>query len=91
MNWLDRPMPKAKEKKPMTKAIEQELLAAFQNSTSDTDSEGTKWFPIWSEKINEWLCHNLPLYTDAERVHFNIENKFRVYFDWKLQVWRVAA
>jgi hypothetical protein len=61
------------------------LLAAFHNYRSD-ERDG---FPVRDDKINMALSRRYGLFTDAERVEFDTGCGMRVYFDWRLQAWRI--
>ena len=67
------------------KYVKNSLLSSFKNSTSIDN-----WFPIWDDKTNQWLANHFGVYTDGGHIH-NIDNSFKVKFDWNIQVFRVSA
>lgn len=63
--------------------IRQGLMSSFHNYTI----ESARGFPIWDKKVNLWLTKTFGLQTDSP--DYDINFSFIVFFDWRLQVWRV--
>jgi len=61
------------------------LLKAYHNNRSD----GRDGFPVWDDKVNSFLSMEFGIEADPERIEHETGTGMTVYFDWRLQVWRV--
>jgi len=75
-------MPKPRPEHNIPKYIIRDLVSSFHNFSSDHDYG----FPVWNDTLNMWLTNKLGLHTDSPR--FDIAG-MSVFFDWRLQIWRV--
>jgi hypothetical protein len=70
----------------MIQTLEQRLMSAFKSREMVTRPG---WFVVWDERANIDLSVMFGITTDAPV--YEIENKFKVMFDWNLQKWCITA
>lgn len=71
------------------KWLETKLSQAFTGRECD-DPGNPGWFVVWDDKANDALCRLFGVVT-GEQPEYDIDNKFKVRFDWNLQLWKVSA
>jgi hypothetical protein len=68
----------------------QELNKSFHNKKSDHYNNFGNFFPIWNEKINEFLIKNFPIFTN-ENIIYNINNIYKIVFNWNNQIFYISS
>lgn len=69
----------------LPKKYKTELLSCFAIQESFIYPE---FHPVWDKDTNEFLSKKIGIVTDCPI--YNLNNCFRLFFDWKLQIWYVG-
>jgi len=64
------------------------IQAKMMSSYKNTSDMFPSFHPIWDAIVNNFLSIKLNLATDCPV--YNLNNSFRVFFDWTKQIWYIG-
>jgi hypothetical protein len=66
------------------------LSATFKQRPVEKSLDGHKWFALHDEKTSELLIKKLGLATSGMPI-YDLNDSFKVWFDWSSETWLVSA